>query len=67
MNGPCGGTRDNGKCEIDEELDCVWSLIVERARARGEMEALMKVRKAKNWAGSGHGGPKRILREELRP
>ncbi len=67
MNGPCGGTRDNGKCEIDEELDCVWHLIVERARARGEMEALMKVRKAKNWAGSGHGGPKRILREELRP
>lgn len=67
MNGPCGGTRNNGKCEVDEEVDCVWNLIVERARARGKMQALTELRKAKDWSNSGHGGPKRILREELRP
>ena len=67
MNGPCGGTRDNGKCEVDEEVDCVWNLIVERARARGKMQELMQLRKAKDWSNSSHGGPKRILREELRP
>ncbi len=67
MNGPCGGTRDNGKCEVDEELDCVWNLIVERARARGKMQKLMQFRKAKDWSNSSHGGPKRVLREELRP
>jgi hypothetical protein len=67
MNGPCGGTRKNGKCEVDEQLDCVWSLIVERAKARGQLDSLMKVHRAKNWSNSRHGGPKRILREELRP
>jgi len=67
MNGPCGGTRDNGKCEVDEELDCVWNLIVDRARARGKMQELMEFRRAKDWSNSSHGGPKRVLREELRP
>jgi len=67
MNGPCGGTRGNGKCEVDEEVDCVWNLIVERARARGKMQELAELRRPKDWSDSGHGGPKRILREELRP
>ena len=66
-NGPCGGTRKNGKCEIDEKLDCVWYQIYERAKARGKVEQLLKVRKPKNWSNSGHGGPKRMVREDLRP
>jgi hypothetical protein len=67
MNGPCGGTRSDGKCELDEEVDCIWNLIVERARARGKMQELTELRRPKDWSSSGHGGPKRILREELRP
>jgi hypothetical protein len=66
-NGPCGGTRKNGKCEIDENLDCVWYQIYERAKARGKVEQLLKVRKPKNWSNSRHGGPKRVVREDLRP
>jgi len=67
MNGPCGGTRSGGKCEVDEETDCVWNLIVERADERGALESLAAVRRAKDWSGSGHGGPKRVVREDLRP
>jgi len=66
MNGPCGGTRKDGKCEIDEHIDCVWNLIVERAAARGQLESLSKVWKAKNWSNSYHGGPKRVVREDIR-
>ncbi len=29
VNGPCGGTTDDGKCEVDPENDCVWVLIWE--------------------------------------
>jgi len=66
MNGPCGGTRANGKCEVDDQVDCVWTLIIERAKARGELESLAKIRQAKDWSRSRHGGPKRVVREELR-
>ena len=67
LNGPCGGTRKNGKCEINEDTDCIWYLIVERAKARGQLDRLAGVRRAKDWSNSRHGGPKRMLREELRP
>ncbi|MFC1526270.1 methylenetetrahydrofolate reductase C-terminal domain-containing protein, partial [Candidatus Latescibacterota bacterium] len=67
MNGPCGGTRSDGKCEIHAETDCVWNLIVERAETRGELGSLAAVRKPRDWSNARHGGPKRVIREELRP
>jgi ferredoxin len=66
MNGPCGGTRRDGKCEIDENVDCVWTLIIERAERRGAVESLATVRKPKNWSNSQHGGPKRVVREDIK-
>ena len=67
MNGPCGGTRKDGRCEVDPETDCIWKRIVERAQQRGQLEKLSEVRRPKDWSNSKHGGPKRMLREDLRP
>ena len=66
LNGPCGGTRAGGRCEIDEDLDCVWNLIWERAEARDAVDRLLEVRRSRSWANSRHGGPKRVVREDLR-
>ena len=65
MNGPCGGTRKDGRCEINDETDCVWNLIVERAEERGQLEDLAAVRKTKDWSNSSHGGPKKVIREDM--
>ena len=66
MNGPCGGTRKTGKCEVDADIDCVWKLIVERAEARGQLASLAEVKRTRDWSRSRHGGPKRVVREDLR-
>lgn len=66
LNGPCGGTRKDGKCEVNEEVDCIWNLIVERADKRGRLESLSGFKRAKDWSNSSHGGPKRVIREDLR-
>ena len=65
MNGPCGGTSNNSKCEVSDETDCAWALIVDRARQAGKLEQLMEFRSPKDYSNSRHGGPKRIVREDL--
>jgi hypothetical protein len=41
VNGPCGGTN-NGKCEVDKEKDCAWTLIYERLRDQGRLDLMRK-------------------------
>jgi ferredoxin len=65
MNGPCGGTN-NGKCEISDEVDCAWFLIIERMNKLGTMEKLMEIKPPRNWAPGTHGGPRRMVVEHVR-
>jgi len=41
LNGPCGGTND-GKCEVDKEKDCAWTLIYQRLDAQGRLDLMRK-------------------------
>ncbi len=65
LNGPCGGSQ-NGQCEIDPEVPCAWQLIWERMEKLGLMDKLLEVQPPKGWATSRDGGPRRIIRDDLR-
>jgi ferredoxin len=65
LNGPCGGSQ-NGKCEIDPEVPCAWQLIWERMNHLGLLDRLMELQPAKDWSTSRDGGPRRIIRDDLR-
>ena len=40
LHGPCGG-YDDGKCEVDRDQSCVWTLILERAAKTGQLEKVL--------------------------
>jgi ferredoxin len=41
VNGPCGGTN-NGKCEVDKEKDCAWTLIYNRLKEQGRLDLMRR-------------------------
>ena len=47
INGPCGGTND-GKCEVDKEKDCAWTLIYQRLEAQGRLDLMRKYQPPRN-------------------
>jgi len=63
LNGPCGGSQ-NGKCEIDPDTDCAWSLIIDRLTVLGQMDNLKDYIPPKNWKTSLSGGPRKLIRED---
>ncbi len=65
MNGPCGGTN-KGKCEISQEVDCAWYLIIERMKKLGTLERLVEIQPPRNWSTSRDGGPRRVSVEHMR-
>ncbi|MDH7485563.1 MAG: methylenetetrahydrofolate reductase C-terminal domain-containing protein [Anaerolineae bacterium] len=65
LNGPCGGSHD-GKCEVNPDIECAWHLIYERLRKLGKLELMLRFQPAKDWSVSRDGGPRRIVREDLR-
>jgi len=59
LNGPCGGSEE-GKCEINPEIDCGWQLIIDRLKQRGRLDVLRKVIPPKDWSTSRDGGPRKL-------
>jgi len=50
VNGPCGGTN-KGKCEIDSQKDCAWTLIYKRLDELGLLDAMRKLQQPRNHLG----------------
>lgn len=50
VNGPCGGTN-HGKCEIDVNKDCVWTLIYNRLKELDRLDSMRKYQKPRNHQG----------------
>ena len=48
LNGPCGGTN-NGKCEVDKEKDCAWTLIYQRLKEQDRLDLMRKYHPPKNY------------------
>jgi hypothetical protein len=63
-NGPCGGVRANGSCEVRPDMKCVWYLAVAgSARIPGGAEALSHVQPPVDRRLSGKSSWLRVARE----
>ena len=64
LNGPCGGST-SGKCEINQEVDCAWQLIVDRLKALEKIDEYEKLAPIKDWSTDRAGGPRKVKREDV--
>jgi ferredoxin len=64
LNGPCGGST-KGKCEINQELDCAWQLIIDRLKELGRLDDYDELIPVKDWSTERAGGPRKVVREDL--
>ncbi len=64
FNGPCGGSVC-GKCEVSPDIPCVWQIIYDRLKLLNQLDKLDEILPVKDWSVSSHGGPRKIVREDL--
>ena len=64
MNGPCGGSQD-GKCEINKDVPCIWQAIHDKLEQTGRRKDMDRVAPIRDWRSAGHGGPRKIVRDDL--
>ena len=65
-NGPCGGVRANGHCEVRPEMKCVWTeAVAGSARIPDGMEALRQVQVAVDQRLQGRSSWLRVVRERV--
>lgn len=65
LNGPCGGSQ-NGKCEVSKDVDCGWQLIYDRLVRLNQVDKLKEIIGPKDWGKSRDGGPRKLVREDMR-
>jgi ferredoxin len=65
LNGPCGGST-KGKCEISKDLDCAWQLIIDRLKELDRFDEYEQIMPIKDWSTERAGGPRKVVREDVR-
>ncbi|RJR22375.1 MAG: hypothetical protein C4582_06805 [Desulfobacteraceae bacterium] len=65
FNGPCGGSS-KGMCEIGGEVPCAWQIIIDRLTALGRLDDYEKLAPIKDWSKERAGGPRKVVREDVR-
>ena len=64
-NGPCGGVRDDGHCEVIPTMKCVWVLAYEGSqRIPGGVEAMRNIQPAVDQRLQGSSSWLRVVREK---
>jgi len=64
LNGPCGGSQ-NGKCEVDPDIDCAWQLIYDRLKTMNLLNKLEVNQPIRDWSTGRDGGPRKIIKEDM--
>lgn len=65
LNGPCGGSS-KGKCEISKDVPCAWQLIIDRLKELGRLDDYEILAPIKDWSTDRAGGPRTVVREDVR-
>jgi hypothetical protein len=67
-NGPCGGVRDNGHCEVRPEMRCVWvEAVTGAARIPGGAESIAATQHAVDRRLQGRSSWLRVVQEKAAP
>ncbi len=64
MNGPCGGSVD-GTCEIHSDVECIWQSIHDRLASFDKSAQMELIAPIRDWSSAGHGGPRKVVRDDL--
>lgn len=64
-NGPCGGTRDDGSCEVYPDRACVWYKIYVRSRLLNRVSLLYRFNRIHNWNLEGTSSWLNVLRKRI--
>jgi ferredoxin len=65
LNGPCGGST-KGKCELSKDIDCAWQLIIDRLKELDKLDQYEEIIPIKDWSTERAGGPRKVVREDVR-
>ncbi len=65
FNGPCGGSS-KGMCEIGGEVPCAWQIIIDKLTALGRLDEYERLAPIKDWSKERAGGPRKVVREDVR-